>query len=189
MRVAAVALAILAGSIGAFTTGCQAVPSPPKAKATPRVVSNDVRGLTILASGARRFELVDPQGRRMLRDVRTDESISEIPGAAIEGLSSEHDAGGNLDDGFSGYDLDIPMAVDGHYSVRVDADDGLSMSVTAYGDSGVFASEAAIDTTAGPTSNVYDIYYSGATRSLRIRKRGRGRSDSRPISRSKGSWG
>lgn len=167
---AAVILALATGSIGTFATGCQAVPSPPRAKATPGAVSSNVRGLTILASGARRFELVDPQGRRMLRDVRTGEGISEIPGASIEGLSSEHDAGGNLDDGFSGYDLDIPMAADGHYTVRVAADDGLSMSVTAYGDSGVFASEAAIDTTAGPTSNSYDILYSVAARSVAIRK-------------------
>lgn len=167
---AAVILALATGSVWTFTSGCQAVPSPPKAKATPGVAPSDVRGLTILASGAQRFELVDPQGRRMLRDVRTDESISEIPGASIEGLASEHDAGGNLDDGFSGYDLDIPMAADGHYTVRVDADDGLSMSVTAYGDSGVFASEAAIDTTARPTSNSYDILYSVAARLVTIRK-------------------
>lgn len=54
--------------------------------------------------------------------------------------------------GFSGYDLDMPTALDGHYSVRVSANDGLSMSVTAYGDSGVIASEAAMDTTAKPTT-------------------------------------
>jgi hypothetical protein len=101
----------------------------------------------------------------MLRDVQTGEEVSEIPGASIEGLSSEHDSGGNLDEDF-GYDIDMPMAVDGHYAVRVAADRGLSMSVTAYGDSGVFASEAAIDTTARHTSNAYDIFYSGATRSV-----------------------
>jgi hypothetical protein len=82
--------------------------------------------------------------------------------------------GGNSDDRFSGYDLDIPMAIDGHYAVRIDADDGLSMSVTAYGDSGVFASEAVIDTTAGPTSSAYDVHYSAVTRSLSIRRTGPG---------------
>lgn len=174
MRVAAVALAILAGSSAPFMTGCQAVPNPPKTNTIPGAVTGEAHGLTILASGARRFELVDPNGRRMLRDVRTDESISEIPGASIEGLSSEHDSAGRLDDAFSGYDLDIPIAVDGHYTVRVDADDGLSMSVTAYGDSGVFASEAAVDTTAGPSSNAYDIHYSGAARLLSIRRTGSG---------------
>ena len=106
----------------------------------------------------------------MLRDIRTAESISEIPGASIEGLSSEHDAGGDLEKDFSGFDLDIPMAVEGHYNVRVDADEGLSMSVTAYGDSGVFASEAAIDTTAGPTSSSYDILYSVAARSVIVKR-------------------
>jgi hypothetical protein len=176
---AAVMLTLATGSIWTFTTGCQTTPSPPKAKPAPAVASSHLCGLTILASGARRFELVDPQGRRMLRDVRTDESISEIPGASIEGLSSEHDAGGDLDDGFSGYDLDIPMAADGHYTVRVDADNGLSMSVTAYSDSGVFASEAAIDTTARPISNSYDILYSLASRSVTIRKQGKQESQRR----------
>lgn len=130
---------------------------------------SETRGLTIHASGARRIEVVDPLGRRMLRDVRTGESISEIPGASMEGLASEHDSGENLDDAFSGYDLDMPTAVDGHYTVRIHADAGLSMSVTAYGDSGVLASEAAIDTTAGHTSNVYDILYSGSSRSVTVR--------------------
>jgi hypothetical protein len=72
MRVAAVALAVLVGTIWTLTAGCQAVPSPPKPKTAPGPVQGEVHGLTILASGARRFELVDPEGKRMLRDVRTD---------------------------------------------------------------------------------------------------------------------
>ena len=48
------------------------------------IAGNDPPGLAILASGARRVEVIDPVGRRMLRDASTDESVSEIPGASIE---------------------------------------------------------------------------------------------------------
>lgn len=104
----AVLLALVTGSTWSFTTGCQGVPSPPKAKAPPRVASGDAIGLTFLASGAQRLELVDPQGRRMLRDVQTGEDMIEVPGASIEGLSSKHDVGGTETESFSGFGLDIP---------------------------------------------------------------------------------
>lgn len=164
------AVAVATASLGMCIAACQVRRGPPQPQGN-RSASHE-QGLTILASGARRFELVDPLGRRMLRDVRTQEIISGIPGASIEGLASEHDSGEDLEGAFSGYDLDIPMAVDGHYTFRVDADGGLSMSVTAYGDSGVFASEAAVDTTVGLVSSSYDILYSGVTRSLTIKKTG-----------------
>ncbi|MBI5708842.1 MAG: hypothetical protein HZC42_00815 [Candidatus Eisenbacteria bacterium] len=123
-------------------------------------------GLVVLASGARRVEIIDPLGRRMLRDAGSGEAIYEIPEAAIEDLSSEHDNGGDVDDPLTGYDLQIPTALDGNYTVRVYADDGLSLSASAYDASGVFASDAAADTSVGPTGNTYRLAYSAAGQSI-----------------------
>jgi hypothetical protein len=130
--------------------------------------SSSTAGLAILASGARRVEIVDPLGRRMLRDAGSGEGIYEVPGAAIEDLSSEHDNGGDVDDPLTGYDVQIPTAVDGNYTVRVYADDGLSLSASAYDAGGVFASDGAVDTTAGPTGNAYNLAYSAAGQSIAV---------------------
>ncbi|HEY2954483.1 MAG TPA: hypothetical protein VGK89_04470 [Candidatus Eisenbacteria bacterium] len=122
--------------------------------------------LAILASGARRMEVIDPLGRRMLRDAATGEELYEIPDASIDDVSSEHDNGGDADDPLTGYDVDIPAALDGHYTVRVYTADGLSVCASAYDASGIFASDDAADTTAGPSGDVYDVLYSGALRSV-----------------------
>jgi hypothetical protein len=113
----------------------------------------------MLASGARRIEIIDPLGRRMMRDAGSGEDVCEITGATIEDISSEHDNGGDVDDPLTGYDIDIPIAFDGHYTVRVFAEDGLSLTASGYGQSGVLSSDGVADTTAGPTGNTYDVLY------------------------------
>jgi hypothetical protein len=124
--------------------------------------ASDPPGLGILASGARRIEVIDPLGRHMLRDAGTGEGVYEIPDASIEDVSSEHDNGGDVDDPLTGYDIEIPTTVDGHYTVNVYSDDGLAMSANGYTSTGIFASDDAVDTTAAPVGNVYDVLYSGS---------------------------
>jgi hypothetical protein len=128
----------------------------------------DPPGLAILASGAYRVEVIDPLGRRMLRDAGTGEGVYEIPDAAIEDISSEHDNGGDVDDPLTGYDVEIPTTVDGHYTVNVFAQDGLSLSANGYTSAGIFASDGAVDTTAGAVRNSYDVLYSGAGQSVSV---------------------
>jgi hypothetical protein len=125
-------------------------------------------GLGILASGAYRVEVVDPLGRRMLRDAETGEGIYEIPDASIEDESSEHDNGGDVDDPLTGYDLEIPTTVDGTYIVRVFASDGVSLTASGYDASGIFATADAADTTIGAAGNVYEVAYSGAGQSVTV---------------------
>jgi len=141
-----------------------AVLSPPPLQATRPTPP----GLGILASGARRIEVIDPLGRRMMRDASTDEGIYEIPDAVIEDVSSEHDNGADADDSLTGYDVDIPTTVDGHYTVIVYSDDGLAMSANGYTSAGIFASDDAVDTTATPVGNVYDVLYSGSGQSVAV---------------------
>ena len=129
---------------------------------------SDPPGLGILASGARRIEVIDPLGRHMLRDAGTGEGVYEIPDACIEDVSSEHDNGGDVDDPLTGYDIEIPTTVDGHYTVTVYSDDGLAMSANGYASTGIFASDNAVDTTAAPVGNVYDLLYSGSGQSVSL---------------------
>jgi hypothetical protein len=131
-------------------------------------VLSDPPGLGILASGARRIEVIDPLGRHMLRDASTGEGIYEIPDACIEDVSSEHDNGGDVDDPLTGYDIEIPTTVDGHYTVTAYSDDGLSLSANGYTSSGIFASDGAVDTTAAPAGNIYDVLYSGSGHSVSV---------------------
>ena len=49
----------------------------------------------------------------MLCDVRTKETVSEIPGASMDGVASEHDSGGDLEDAFSGQEFAMPVAPEG----------------------------------------------------------------------------
>jgi hypothetical protein len=123
-------------------------------------------GLSILASGARRVEVIDPLGRRILRDAGTGEGVYDVPGSAIEDVSSEHDNGGDVDDPLTGYDVEIPTAVDGTYVLNVYADDGLSISACAYTSSGIFAASTAVDTTVGLIGRTYSIAYSGSGQSM-----------------------
>ncbi len=130
--------------------------------------AGDPPGLGILASGARRVEVIDPLGRHMLRDASADENVNEIPDAVIEDVASEHDNGGDVDAPLSGYDLEIPTTVDGHYTVHVWSDDGLAMSANGYASTGIFASDDAVDTTATPEGNTYDVLYSGSGQTVAI---------------------
>jgi hypothetical protein len=52
--------------------------------------------------------------------------------------------------------------------VSVYSDDGLSMSASGYTSTGIFASDDAVDTTAAPVANVYDILYSGSGQSVSV---------------------
>jgi hypothetical protein len=128
----------------------------------------DPPGLGIVASGVRRIEIIDPLGRHMLRDASTGEGVYDIPDASIEDVSSEHDNGGDVDDPLTGYTVEIPTTVDGHYTVTAFADDGLAMSANGYTSTGIFASDGAVDTTATPVGNVYDVAYSGAGQSVSV---------------------
>ena len=132
------------------------------------VAGSDPPGLGILASGARRIEITDPLGRHMLRDASTGEGVYEIPDAAIEDVSPEHDNGGDFDDPLTGYHVQIPTTVDGHYTVKAYVDNGLSMSVSGYDASGIFASGFAVDTTFGSIGLVYDVLYSGSGQSVTV---------------------
>ena len=124
--------------------------------------------LGVLASGARRVEIIDPLGRRILRDATSGEGVYEIPDASIEDLSSEHDNGGDVDDQLTGYDVDIPTAFNGHYTIRVYADNGLSVSASGYDANGIFSADDVADTTGGPSGNVYDVLYNGSLRSVTL---------------------
>lgn len=132
------------------------------------VAGTSPSGLGILASGARRVEIIDPLGRHMMRDASTGDGVYEIPDAVIEDVSSEHDSGGDVNDPLTGYDIEIPIAVDGHYTITVYSDDGLAMSVNGYTAAGIFASDDAVDTTAVPVGNVYDVLFSGGGQTVSI---------------------
>lgn len=147
-----------------FTMARYVVPSGTLASAG--AAGSGAPGLGILASGAWRVEVTDPLGRRLLRDAGTGEGIYEIPGASIADVSSEHDNGGDVDDPLTGYDVEIPTAVDGTYIVRVFANDGLSLTASGYDASGIFATADAADTTVGAIGSVYEIPYSGAGQSV-----------------------
>lgn len=151
-----------------FTMARYVLPTGAVLTGSDLVAGSDPPGLAILASGARRVEVIDPLGRHMMRDAGTGEGVYDIPDAVIEDVSSEHDNGGDVDDPLTGYDIEIPTTVDGHYTVRVYSDDGLSMSVNGYSSSGVFASDDAADTTAAPVGNTYDVLYSGSGQTISV---------------------
>jgi len=151
----------------AFTLARYVVPAAQGPNASDGPTTGPL-GLGIVASGARRVEIIDPLGRRMLRDVTSGEDVYEIPDAYVVDVSSEHDNGTEADDELTGYNVYIPTAFDGQYTVRVFADNGYSMSASGYSADGVFASDNAADPTAGPTGGVYDVLYSGTGRSVEI---------------------
>ncbi len=130
--------------------------------------SGQSAGLSLLADGARRIEIVDPLGRRMMRDAATGEGTYEIPGATIEDVHSEHDNGGSADGLPTAYEIDVPTAVDGRYIVNVYNDVGLSLSASGYDASGVFATDIVAVTTAGPVGSTYEVMYSSSAGSLTI---------------------
>jgi len=136
------------------------------------VAGGDPPGLSVLASGAYRIDVADPLGRHMLRDTGTGEDISDIPDGLIENIASEHDNGGDLDAPPTGYIVDMPTTVDGHYTVNVFAANGMSMSASGYNGNGVFSSDGAADTTHGGIGNTYDILYSGAGQSVTVTRTG-----------------
>lgn len=141
---------------------------PTNVSATDVVAGSGAPGLGILVSGAYRVEVTDPLGRLLLRDAGTGESIYQIPDASIEDESSEHDNGGDVDDPLTAYDVDITTAVDGTYIVRVFANDGVSLTASAYDASGIFATTDAADTTIGSIGSVYEVVYSEAWQSVTL---------------------
>ena len=151
-----------------FTMARYVLPTGTLLVGSDMIAGNDPPGLAILASGARRVEVIDPLGRHMLRDAGTGEGVYEIPDAVIEDISSEHDNGGDVDDPPTGYNIEIPTTVDGHYTITVYSEGGLSMSVNGYTSAGVFASDDAVDTTAAPVGNTYDVLNSGSGQTVSV---------------------
>lgn len=145
--------------------------TPEPLAAAPAATTVGPAGLGLIASGARRVEITDPLGRRMLRDAATGEVVANIPAAWIEDVSSEHDNGGSVGD-LTGFVLHVPAAINGPYTLRIDADDGHSLSASVYDDNGVFASNAAADTSLGPRATIYDVEYSAATQSISVEPSG-----------------
>jgi hypothetical protein len=135
---------------------------------SPFAVASDPAGLSVLADGAWRIEIIDPLGRHMIRDATTGEGIYDIPDASIEDVSSEHDNGGGLDVAPTAYDVEVPTTVDGHYTVNVYSNAGLSLSASGYDAAGVFATDIVADTTAGNVGGRYDILYSSSGQSVAI---------------------
>lgn len=140
-------------------------PEPPGVAA---VAGTGAPSLSVLTNGTRRVELVDPLGRRMLRDAVTDEDIAEIPDAWVMDVGSEHDNGDDWDERQTGYEVDVAEALDGHYLLRVYADAGHAVNVSAYDDSGVFTTDAAGDTAVVPVGASYDLHYSAAARTAAV---------------------
>ena len=146
--------------------------SRPLAVAGVATVGDSVVGLSILMDGVHRVELVDPLGRRLLRDAGTGEDVSEVPGAWIEDVGSEHDNGEDWDGAQTGYSIDVPEALDGDYLLSLHSENGYALGASAYDATGVFASDAAGDTTVGATGNVYDVHYSSSSRTVAVTWRG-----------------
>lgn len=144
-------------------------PAPgPQPPGTAAVAGTGVAGLSVLTNGTRRVELVDPLGRRMLRDAGTDEDIAEIPNAWVMDVGSEHDDGDEWDDRQTGYEVDVAEALDGHYVLSVYADAGHALNVSAHDDAGVFSTDAAGDTAVVPVGASYDLHYSAAERTVAV---------------------
>ena len=62
----------------------------------------------------------------------------------------------------------MPTAVDGHYTVNVYSNAGLSLSASGYDGTGVFATDIAVNTTPGAVGGTYDILYSSSGRVVTI---------------------
>lgn len=140
-------------------------PEPPGATG---VAGTGVPSLSVLTNGTRRLELVDPLGRRMLRDAGTDEDVAEIPDAWVMDVGSEHDDGDDWDDRQTGYQVDVAEVLNGHYLLRVYADEGHAVNISAYDESGVFSTDAVGDTAVVAVGASYDIHYSAAARTVAV---------------------
>jgi hypothetical protein len=151
-----------------FTQARFVVPTGLPLLSSPFTVTSDPPGLSILADGARRVEIVDPLGRHMMRDATTGEGVYDIPDASIEDVSGEHDNGGSVDIAPTAYDIEVPTTVDGHYTVNVYSNVGLSLSASGYDGAGVFATDIVADTTGGAIGSTYDILYSFSAQSVTI---------------------
>jgi hypothetical protein len=104
----------------------------------------------------------------MTRNATTGEGVYDIPNASIEDVSSEHDNGGGLDLAPTAYDVEVPTTVDGHYTVNIYSNAGLSLSASGYDAAGVLATDIVADTTAGNVGGSYDILYSSSGQSVAI---------------------
>ncbi len=131
--------------------------------------AGDEHGLSIVVGHASNVTITDPMGRSIARDPGTGLYSSSIPDAwVIDDIVADHD----VDDGLDGppvmHQFHLPAAVDGHYTVRVDSDGGMAVSVAAFDTGGVVAATAAMDTSQAPSGNSYDVTYSAATSSVAI---------------------
>lgn len=140
----------------------------PLAAGTATVVADGVASLSILLDGTRRVEVVDPLGRRMLRDAGSGEDLHEIPGAWIEDVGSGHDLDEDMDPSQTGYSLEVAEAMDGHYTLHVYARNGYALNAAAYDETGAFSTADFGDTTAGPNGSAFDIHYAAANRSVTV---------------------
>ena len=140
----------------------------PLAVDSTTLAGNGVASLSVLVNGARRVELTDPLGRRMLRDAGSREDVAEIPGAWIMDVGSEHDDGADWDGSQTGYSVDVAQALDGHCILRLDADAGHALNASAYDESGIFSSQAAGDTAVVPTGSSHDVNYSAVARTVAV---------------------
>jgi hypothetical protein len=145
----------------------QAVPGPMGLPLTSAAAVGTV-SLSILTEGTGRVEIIDPLGRRMLRDARSDEDLSEIPDAAIMDEHGEHDNDEAPNDALTGHSIDIGEAIDGHYTIRLYADSGYAVTCSAYDETDNLFTDAAGDTTVGAVGRSYDLHYSSVARTATL---------------------
>lgn len=144
-------------------------PAPgPRPPGPDAISGTGITSLSVVANGTRRLELVDPIGRRLLRDAGTDEDVAEIPDAWVMDVGSEHDNEDEWDDRQTGYEVDVAEALDGHYQLRVYADEGHALNISAYDETGVISTDAAGDTAVVPIGASYDLHYSAAARTVAV---------------------
>jgi hypothetical protein len=140
----------------------------PLAMDSSSVASNGTASLSILTNGTWRVELIDPPGRRMLRDAGSGEDVAEIPGAWIMDVGSEHDNGADWDGSQTGYSVDVAQALDGDYLLRLYAEAGHAANVSSYDEAGVISSDAVGDTAVVPTGSAYNVHYSAASGTVAV---------------------
>ena len=62
----------------------------------------------------------------------------------------------------------LPRHWTGHYILRVFADEGHALNVSAYDETGVFSTDAVGDTAVVPVGASYDLHYSGVARTVAV---------------------
>lgn len=161
----------LANYANRFRLGWYVLPPgslPPLAVDSSAVAGGPGAGLSVLTNGTWRVELSDPLGRRMIRDAGTGEDISEIPGAWIMDVGSEHDNGADWDDSQTGYSIVVPQALDGQYQLSLNAQAGHALNASSFDETGVLSSDAAGDTAVVPLGSSYDVHYVATTQTVNL---------------------